>query len=161
MGGLVSGNYGMRLDKKAVVEDFLSIDVRRWHREGALRPGQVFTWVWQRDGRDVASIGVRVRREAVELSYTVGPDGEDVRCSIALERRRCHFGGSRPWFVCPGVVNGVACGRRVAILYGPPGRYFLCRHCYGLSYRSRQESKDFQVTAGNSIVSISWVRRAL
>ena len=145
MGGLGSGNYGMRLDKKAVVEDYLSIDVRRWQREGDLTPRQTFTCTWLIDDQEVASIGVRVRREAVDLSYTVGPDGEDVRYSVALTRTPCNFGGSRPWFVCPGVVNGVACGRRVAILYGPPGRYFLCRHCYGLSYRSRQESKDFQV----------------
>ena len=29
--------------------------------------------------------------------------------------------------------------RRVAILYGP-GRYFLCRHCYDLSYQSQRDN---------------------
>jgi hypothetical protein len=34
------------------------------------------------------------------------------------------------------------CGRRVGKLYGP-GRYFLCRHCYGLAYQSqRQQAHD-------------------
>jgi hypothetical protein len=35
-------------------------------------------------------------------------------------------------------VNGTACGRRVAKLYGP-GRYFLCRHCYRLAHASQSE----------------------
>jgi hypothetical protein len=30
----------------------------------------------------------------------------------------CRFGGVRPYFVCPGIVNGIACGRRVLKLYG-------------------------------------------
>jgi hypothetical protein len=42
--------------------------------------------------------------------------------------------------MCPGVVNGMACGRRVAKLYGP-GKYFLCRHCYCLAYASQSEGE--------------------
>ena len=45
----------------------------------------------------------------------------------------------RPYFICPGVVNGISCGRRVAKLHGP-GRYFLCRHCYRLTHASQSES---------------------
>ncbi len=41
--------------------------------------------------------------------------------------------------MCPGVVNGVPCGRRVAKLY-LKHRYFLCRHCHNLTYASRQET---------------------
>jgi hypothetical protein len=38
--------------------------------------------------------------------------------------------------------NGVYCGRRVAKLYEAPGAvYFGCRHCYDLSYESRNESR--------------------
>lgn len=48
------------------------------------------------------------------------------------------FGGARPYFICPGVVNGRACSRRVAKLYGP-GRYFLCHHCYRLVHASQSE----------------------
>ena len=48
----------------------------------------------------------------------------------------CNFGGERPWFIC----LRAGCGRRVAILY-EPGRYFLCRHCYDLSYESQREDK--------------------
>jgi hypothetical protein len=59
-----------------------------------------------------------------------------VKEPVPLEWTPCNFGGERPWFVCP----GAGCGRRVAVLYGP-GRYFLCRHCYGLSYQSQREDK--------------------
>ena len=52
--------------------------------------------------------------------------------------RACRFGGERPYFICPGVVNGIACGRRVAKLHGS-GRYFLCRHCYRLAHASQSE----------------------
>ena len=55
-----------------------------------------------------------------------------------MVRVPCEFGGNRPYFLCPGVVNGIACGRRVIKLYGV-GRYFLCRHCYRLVYASQRE----------------------
>jgi hypothetical protein len=61
---------------------------------------------------------------------------------------QCHFGGKRPYFTCPGVVNGESCMRRVAKLYKPPaGHYFLCRHCHNLTYRSCNESGDVHFTA--------------
>ena len=62
----------------------------------------------------------------------------DVNETVRIVRMPCRFGGARPYFVCPGVVNGTACGRRVAKLYGP-GRYFLCRHCYRLAHSSQSE----------------------
>jgi hypothetical protein len=38
------------------------------------------------------------------------------------------------------MVSGQACNRRVGKLYFPPGgRYFGCRHCYCLTYRTVQE----------------------
>jgi hypothetical protein len=81
-------------------------------------------------------------RGAVELSYSVGPEGhkEDVRYKVPLSWTTCNFGGERSWFVCPGVINGRYCGRRVAKLY-LKHRYFLCRHCQDLTYESRQVAK--------------------
>jgi hypothetical protein len=84
----------------------------------------------------------RERASAVELSYSRGSEGrkEDVCYAIPLSWTPCNFGGSRPWFDCPGVVNEVPCGRRVAKLY-LKGRYFLCRHCQDLGYSSQQEAQ--------------------
>ncbi len=59
--------------------------------------------------------------------------------TVGIVRVPCRLGGSRPYFLCPGVVNGIVCGRRVAKLYGA-GHYFLCRHCYGLTYSSQSEN---------------------
>jgi hypothetical protein len=42
--------------------------------------------------------------------------------------------------VCPLLVQGQACNRRVAKLYLPPSsRYFGCRYCQDLTYTSAQE----------------------
>jgi hypothetical protein len=39
------------------------------------------------------------------------------------------------------LANEKACGRRVGKVYLPNwGRYFGCRHCYGLTYASCQKS---------------------
>jgi len=58
--------------------------------------------------------------------------------TVRIVRVPCRFGGARPYFICPGVVNGVPCGRRVVKLHGS-GRYFLCRHCYRLAHASQSE----------------------
>jgi hypothetical protein len=80
------------------------------------------------------------RPEQVTLLYRhksgLGGEWEDVREPVELAWTACNFGGERPWFICP----GAGCGRRVAVLYGP-GRYFLCRRCYDLSYESQREDK--------------------
>jgi hypothetical protein len=45
-----------------------------------------------------------------------------------------NFGGSQPWFVCP----GEECGRRCAILY-LKGLRLLCRLCLNLAYPTQRE----------------------
>jgi hypothetical protein len=141
VGGLGSGNW-YRFDKKITTDECHSLDVRRLHREGFLKPGGWFRSSWSRAGNEIASLRGFVYRDQVVLSYRHrgGPseEWEDIEEPIPLEWTLCNFGGERPWFVCPGVVNGAACGRRVAILYGP-GEYFLCRHCYDLRYESQRE----------------------
>src|SRR3954468_6130263 len=42
-------------------------------------------------------------------------DWQDVAETVRIVRTACRFGGSRPYFVCPGIVNGVACDRRVGL----------------------------------------------
>ncbi len=55
----------------------------------------------------------------------------------------CHFGGRRWWFICPLIVNGRVCNRRVGVLYLASGKYFGCRHCYNLTYERSKESHKF------------------
>jgi hypothetical protein len=143
LGGVGSGNRH-RFDKKTTTGECNSLDVRSLHRDGLLKPGTSFSSSWSQAGRETGSIGGLVSREQVILSYShrsrQGAEWESVKVTVPLQWTRCNFGGERPWFVCPGVVNGVACGRRVAILYGQ-GKNFLCRHCYDLRYESQRDNK--------------------
>lgn len=61
---------------------------------------------------------------------------KDFDYKIPLTSTPCFFGGKRYWFVCPWYANGKYCGRRVGVLYRG-GDYFACRHCYNLTYSSR------------------------
>src|SRR5262249_53405882 len=76
----------------------------------------------------------------LRLQYTFNATGAAEDYRVSLTTTRPWFGGLRWWFVCPMVVDGRPCNRRVGKLYLPPcGRYFGCRHCYRLTYRSAQE----------------------
>jgi hypothetical protein len=139
MGGFGSGRATGTSRTKA--ESCRSLDVNRLHRDGCLRPGWTGTRQWIRDGKRVACIGLRAEDGSLQLNYRArisGDDWRDVAETIRIVRVPCRYDGTRPYFMCPGLVNGRECGRRVAKLYGP-GRYFLCRHCYRLGYASQSE----------------------
>jgi hypothetical protein len=117
------------------------IDVNWLHREGCLRPGWAGGLRWASDGEEIATINLRAKADGIHLIYRVcvgEGEWEDVAEIVRLVRLPCRFGGARPYFMCPGAVNDVTCGRRVAKLYGA-GRYFLCRHCYRLALASQGE----------------------
>lgn len=141
MGGFGSGRpSGSGRDK---VEYSRSIDVNRLHKAGCLRAGSSGGWQWTQDGERVAWISLLAETDRLHLSYRVriaGGEWESIEEPVRIVRVACRFGGARPYFICPGLVNGVACGRRVAKLHGP-GRYFLCRHCYRLAHASQSESQ--------------------
>jgi hypothetical protein len=138
VGGLGSGRPRSGRIK---VEACRSIDVNRLHRDGCLKPGSRCDSYWTRNGETVGSMSLRAEADWLHLTHRVrsgSGEWEDVGETVDIVRVPCRFGGTRPYFICPGVVNGTACGRRVAKLYGP-GRYFLCRHCYRLAYASQSE----------------------
>lgn len=152
MGGFGSGRRSG--SGRATVEASRSIDVNRLHREGCLRDGWAGNWQWTRDGERVAWINLRADGERLRLTYRVrigGIDWEDVAETVRIVRVACRFGAARPYFICPGVVNGITCGRRVAKLHGA-GRYFLCRHCYRLGHASQiEEPWDRALRRANKI----------
>lgn len=125
-----------RWNKKDTVEDYRGLDVRYLHREGILTFG-FHSIRWTREERETGSIGYWGGEDSIILEYRhckAGSDNwEDVKQTIRLSWTRCNYGGRRPWFIC------WHCGRRVAIIYGV-GKYFACRYCYDLTYRSCQES---------------------
>lgn len=138
MGGMGSGRRWY-FGANDTTDDYRSIDVRRWRRDGLLDPNQSFGWQWSRHGEVVASIRVRTEPDRVILTYrhrSGGSDWKDESYPVYLDWTACHLGGQRPWFLCP----ARGCGRRVAILYG--GAIFACRHCYRLAYLSQRETDD-------------------
>lgn len=137
MGGYGSGRPGWK-DK---TDDFKALDIGALHRAGFLQFGRSGTWTWSRGGKKIGWIELRAEASAVMLTYRWrwrGSDWQDCKERVPVEWVACTLGGARPYFRCPGVVNGRQCGQRVGKLFAG-GQYFLCRHCYGLAYASQTE----------------------
>jgi len=150
MGGLGSGQW-YRYDSKRTVEGCISIDSRWLAREGKIEPGAWCTgslkWTSSYSGENRGSIGYTIEARSdgtgtMRLRYDHTPyagEPESLDYPVRLVTTRPHLGGLRWWFICPLVVNDRHCRRRVAKLYGN-GKYFGCRTCKGLVYRSSQEA---------------------
>lgn len=141
MGGFGSGRPSS--SGRGTVESCRSLAVNRLQKAGYLSPGWSGGWQWTRDGEKVAWISLRAGASCLNLTYRVrvaGGEWQDVEETVRIVRIPCQFGGARPYFACPGVVNGISCGRRVVKLHGA-GRYFLCRHCHRLAHASQNEGE--------------------
>jgi hypothetical protein len=132
------------------VEECHSIDAVRLQREGILQAGHCVrgSWEWfnPTTGKCVSSIEYVVdTRYAAQPRLTLryhclagnGIDTAQVNTVIRLVTTQPPLGGLRWWFTCPLMVNGVPCGRRVRKLHRR-ARYFGCRICHDLTYRSCQ-----------------------
>ncbi len=137
-------------DAKTAVEQATQLSIFKVKEFGLLKgySASTLTWTHKASGKQ-DSIGIIVDIEDepyVKVNYTVTDrsTGEetDYDYRINLTTTSCYFGGVRYWFICPLSVNGVYCGRRTGTLYlASGGNYFGCRHCYNLSYESRNESR--------------------
>jgi hypothetical protein len=126
---------------KPTTENYRSIDVRDWARNGFLLQQGTRELRWVNDGTTVFSIRVETQATRVETQanrvvlryHVLGPGGQrdPIDEGILLDRTKGGPGWQRLWFLCPG------CGKRVAILYLKK-YYFRCRLCLGLVYRSQK-----------------------
>src|SRR5262245_46361602 len=141
MGGFGSGWQSAR---KPVVESCHAIDTADLRRCNMLVPGitdRFGSFTWRRGDETEPSSSVSYLLTigdgscTLRRQYRVGEPAVSLDYPGRLETTGCHLGGVRWWFVCPLSINGVACGRRVRKLY-LRGRYFGCRHCHDLTYRS-------------------------
>ena len=150
MGGYGSTRWGEHR-KKTTVEQCLVLDAWKLARDGLLGVTPAagsLRWTRTATGEEVASVGFR--REALGdalvfrvLFATTRRTGEreEVDQAIPLRTTPTPRGRAWWWFACPLLVEGRACGRRVRMLYLPPrSRYFGCRRCHDLTYRSCQQS---------------------
>lgn len=132
-----SSNSGRR-NGKPCTDERRSLDVRSLQRKGLLMTGNTFHWRWKRHGETVAEIQVVVGNDCVVLNYQQRLGASPYQpCgnTVMLDWTGCHYGGRRPWWLCP------VCGRRVAVLYSGRGSY-SCRHCSQLAYRSQRETEE-------------------
>jgi hypothetical protein len=125
-----------RSQKKSTVDDHLCLDIGSIKQKIGLDLPvyAILRWQWGNRKEHKAAIGIIVvPGHGLRLCYQF--NGEAVEpCIVRIIYTQPHFGGRRPWFLCPG------CGKRVRLLYS--GKLFLCRNCLGLSYAVRQRSHD-------------------
>jgi len=74
----------------------------------------------------------------------------DTEQTIVITYSECHFGGYRPWFLCPGL-RGHYCKQRVGKLYLYSGEY-ACRRCHNLTYKSRMRNPRSIITSLGSLM---------
>ncbi|CAA9292592.1 MAG: hypothetical protein AVDCRST_MAG77-4831 [uncultured Chloroflexi bacterium] len=124
---------------RSTCEESKRLDAAEFARQGWLRPNLPGTSSWTRGNQPSGSISWHSYGSRLELSYTITDwrgEKHDYRYSVPVERTATAFGGQRTWWRCP----NTRCGRRVQLLYQPPGgRHFLCRRCHDLAYRSQQD----------------------
>ncbi len=102
---------------------------------------------WLAGDRILFSAKFRIILEAnpmsINLQYKIRAKSEEsigVNYSVPLTTTPLPRGGKRYWFICP----FVGCRRRIGILYLPfYGKYFGCRYCYDLTYKSSQEQHAY------------------
>lgn len=142
-------------DKKQVKEDCRPVSIFNLKKWGYLVPelyqkSGTLTWTHGSSGNK-SSIGIAcctVQNEHftphVTFNYTQTDrhteEKKEFDYEVRITKTPCNLGGYRWWFICPLTKKGIPCGRRVGVLY-KGGDYYGCRHCYDLSYESRNEWK--------------------
>lgn len=150
MGGPGSGNFHWEEERKSTVEESLVVSMRDFRERLYRSSSGSLTWTWRDGGK--SSVGYTLAwnngNPVITLEYR-WRGTEDVRTSVWLEMTPTRFGGSRWWFSCPMVTREIACNRRSAKLYLPPGaKFFGCRVCHDLTYRSSQEAHQGERALG-------------
>lgn len=142
--------------KKTQAESFNKLEIWWLKRNEYLHPGIGYksgTIIWTNNWTKAeSSISVVANslpddnKPHIRLTYSIidksGDDSEKIDYKVPLETTPCYFGGYRWWFTCPLSVDGKPCKRRVGVLY-QAGNYFGCRHCYNLTYRSRNKNRRY------------------
>lgn len=136
MGGFGSGRW-TRYDRKRLVNECHSIDIRMWKKQGWLEPDTTITY-----GH---GLHIKIYKGEIELQFTsvdgvMEIDGRQHSYTeyVDIHRQECHFGGKRPAFVCP------SCRRKSFILYQRHG-YYRCRKCCKLAHPSQSECRHYRM----------------
>ena len=134
-----------RSAERFTVEECLALDMALLKRDSLQENNPYGTYRWLgEEGEESfkAAITVSKRCSLVGLRYMLPGTAlfqEPLNYFVETTATKCNLGGSRWWFHCPLVKRGIACKRRVRLLFLPLGaRYFGCRACHDLTYESSQ-----------------------
>lgn len=130
----------MRKQKCDYLNALSVFKLKEWGYLSEPRSGTIY-WGERGSGNSLSFNTVFLNGEPSEarVDYVVRRDDPIYReYGISLTSTDCNFGGKRYWFVCPLVLDGKACERRVAKLYFD-NTWFGCRHCHDLAYNSQYE----------------------
>lgn len=131
------------------------LNMAQMHNIGVLHRGGNMVWTcrWNEAGRESSicyqlvknvedkSVKLRLRYKVLAdkhqapsfLDYTV-----PIKVSLSYKRKVWY------WFVCPLIINGKTCGRRVRNLYFLPNSdYFGCKYCRDMMLRSLPVKEQF------------------
>ena len=140
---------------KPTKEDCKTISIYQFKKWGCLKGYSAGTVDWTNGWSGKKNnIGYKINTGSygdemyIQLEYTITDpwtgEKEDIKQRYPIVTTPCNYGDKRYWFKCSVFSKGVYCGRRVAKLYlGNGSYYFACRHCYNLSYDSRNRSFSY------------------
>lgn len=117
------GGYG-----RSTVEQAREVDINHLRRAGYIGkpPGNWWVYRYKLDRLGIAP--KHWNDEAITLTDQ----------TLNITRVPWHFGGGRFYFLCD-------CGRRVGKLFAPNGSLWRCRHCYDLTYATRQAAPRYRL----------------
>jgi len=157
-----------QVKKKVVADNLLKITVAELKKSGVLRRNIFGSSVlqWSRGGAS-GSIVIEVSTVDPENMYLrlkylnkeTGGTFYPVDLPLHLDATACRFGGERFWFTCPECIGHGRhdnIGRRVGVLY-LVGKFFCCRHCGNLTYKSTKLSglkKKFGQVSETGLVNL-------
>lgn len=130
MGSLSSGRRSGSANVKTLVEEHFNINCNIFNRKGLLSPGTLFYIDSIVGSGAMLSIKVQVQTDALHLRYRL--NSRTYTQNVSTLYQNCHFGGKRPYFICP-----KCCLKRTALYLGKTD-YFLCRTCQRYAYRSQR-----------------------
>lgn len=136
------------LNAKEKVEDCLALHISPLNKSKIFKNANSGTLSWiDSDDKVNYVIGFDDFTPTVSISYSVtysSGQQQNINQTFYLSKTFCNFGGSRFWFVCK-------CRKRVSAIYKPSfSDTFACRHCFKLTYESRNRS-GFEKRAGRPL----------
>ncbi len=116
---------------RPLVEDVPEFSVLKCAGSGALRMDARSTVAWQFRDEQIGQGEIRSHGDSITLDYRMrsgNDEWQQEKAEIELGFTPVHFGGERPWFLCP------SCVRRCLSLYWIG--QFKCRKCHDLVYQT-------------------------